>query len=105
MSEEIIKNAELKEGELKDVAGGFLHKLAGCFFTPKGELTVRSSHEGYADQYWMECNSNCNGLVKCPCHGCTHCKDKWHRMDHAGELMPREHSNHDQKHRANNYNT
>ena len=105
MADEIIKNAELKEGELKDVSGGFLYKLAGCFFTPKGELTVRSSVEGYADSYWMECNSICRGLVMCPCHGCTHCKDRWHRMDANGELWPREHANHDQKLKANNYNT
>ena len=100
------ESKELKEGELTGAAGGFLQNFASmCYFTPKGGLTVRGGNDGYAPSYWMECNSSCGGLVTCACHGHAHCKDKWHRMDSAGKLMPREYKNHTEKPKANNYNT
>ena len=95
-------NTPISEENLETVSGGNLGVLAGCYFTPTGNIrTVGTKVEA-------ECASECHHLPisRCPCWNKDHCVGKWHTIDsETSELSPVSFSNHKQKKPGNSYNT
>ena len=106
---------KIEEKELEQVAGGSAFGNS-CHFTWSGK-----EEERYEDtlakrkDLWVECASSPSACTFCSCHKTSYCRNRWHEVFRGSEstktmhwdflLSPPAYANHEQKKRANNYNT